>query len=330
MTNAALLYKCPFLVFIAAMLALPLAGLERDPSITMEWFRTYSNTEVHNDGSSMLTDISVGSDTEIEVELEIMDFGFRGVVFCACGSSDSDRAYMLIHTVDGTWQFKYGSATYTGGISQPGKRHVVRTTPQGLYIDGEKVATPTAVQFSAPGFLRLFSAHTYAEGTGTYTIDRWGCANARFHSFKIYERNDNSDLVLKHDIRGCRTTDGGNSVYDAITGTVFMDDDEYSAPTYPIGGAYVVPAPGGTGDVDALTNAVACASTLGARYLDKMVLLEPGTYRFNGVAMRPAASHLNIGSDFLLAGKGASRDDTVLIGDGEGGACRVIKLALRA
>ena len=326
MTNAAILYKSRVLVFIAAMSALPLSGLERNPSITMEWFRTRANTEAHNNGSSMLTDISVGSETEIEVELEIMDFTFRGVVFCACGSSDSDRAYMLIHTADGTWQFKYGSATYSGGISKPGKRHTVRTSPQGLYVDGEKVATPTSVQFSAPGFLRLFSAHTYNEGTGEYSINRWGCANARFRSFKIYERNNNGDLMLMHDIRGCRTTDGGNSVYDATTGTVFMDDNASSAMYYPIGGAYVVSAPGGTGDVNALTNAVACASTLGSQYIvDKMVLLEPGTYRFNGVAMQPAASHLNIGSAFLLAGKGASRDDTVLIGDGDAGGCRVIK-----
>ena len=325
MTNAAPLYKSTVLVFIVAMSALPLAGLERNPSITMEWFRTRAKTDVNNDGPSMLTDISVGSETEIEVELEIMNFDFQSIVFCARGSSVSDRAYMLIHTADGTWQFKYGSATYSGGISKPGKRHIVRTSPKGLYVDGEKVATPTAVQFSAPGFMRLFSSHTYNEGEGTYAISRWGCANARFHSFKIYERNDNGDLVLKHDIRGCRTTDGGNSVYDATTGTVFMDENATSVMYYPIGGAYVVSAPSGTGDVNALTNAVACASTLGARYLDKMVLLEPGTYRFNGVAMQPAASHLNIGSDFLIAGKGASRDDTVLIGDGDGGACRVIK-----
>ncbi len=313
------------LVFIAAMLALPLVGLERNPSITMEWFRTYANTNAHNDGSSMLTGISVGSETEIEVELEIMEFDFRSVVFCACGSSDSDRAYMLIHAADGTWQFKYGSTTYSGGISKSGKRHIVRTSPHGLYIDGEKVATPTAVQFSAPGFLRLFSAHTYNEGAREYSINRWGCANARFHSFKIYERDSNGDLVLMHDIRGCRTTNGANSVYDAITGTVFMDENADSVKWYPIGGPYVVSAPGGTGDVVALTNAVACASTLGERHYDKMVLLEPGTYRFDGVAMKPAESHLNIGGAFLLAGKGASRDDTLLIGAGEAGGCRVIK-----
>ena len=325
MTNVGLYYKSLVFVFIAAMSALPLAGLERNHSITMEWFRTYANTNAHNDGSSMLTDISVGSKTEIEVELEIMNYDFRSVVFCASGSSDSDRAYMLIHAADGTWQFKYGSATYSGGISKPGKRHIVRTSPQGLYVDGEKVATPTEVQFNTPGFLRLFSAHTFDEGTGTYTINRWGCANARFHSFKIYERNNNGDLMLVHDIRGCRTTDGGNSVYDETTGTVFMDENESSSSFYPVGGPYVVCAPGGTGDVNALTNAVACASTFGERYLDKMVLLESGTYRFNGVAMKPAASHLNIGSAFLLAGKGASRDDTLLIGDGIAGGCRVIK-----
>ena len=325
MTNVGLHNKSIVFVFIAAMSALPLAGLERNPSITMEWFRTHANTNVHNDGSSMLTDISVGSKTEIEVELEIMNYDFRSVVFCASGSSDSDRAYMLIHAADGTWQFKYGSATYSGGISKPGKRHIVRTSPQGLYVDGVKVATSTEVQFSAPGFLRLFSAHTYNEGTREYTINRWGCAKARFHSFKIYERNNNGDLMLMHDIRGCRTTNGGNSVYDAITGAVFMDENENSVLYYPIGGPYVVCAPGGTGDVNALTNAVACASTLGERYLDKMVLLEPGSYRFNGVAMKPAESHLNIGGAFLLAGKGASRDDTVLIGDGAIGGCRVIK-----
>ena len=102
MTNVGLRYKSLVFVFIAAMSALPLAGLERNPSITMEWFRTHASTNVNanNNGPSMLTDISIGSETEIEVDLEIMNFDFMSIVFCARGSSASDRSYMLLRAED--------------------------------------------------------------------------------------------------------------------------------------------------------------------------------------------------------------------------------------
>ena len=85
------------------------------------------------------------------------------------------------------------------------------------------------------------------------------------------------------------------------------------------GATYRIPAPGGVGDVTALTNAVAQlnkGNTTGAR-----ILLEPGVYDLRGTATVAGKSvHLYFNTrnkGGLVAGLGDKPGDTILLGGGE-------------
>ena len=309
---------------VAVAFACPAA--ERDPSITMGWFRVFAKTSTNNEGPSFLTDIVMTSNTVVEVELEIMDFAHDCAIFCARGSSAKDREYRLSHTSGNKWSFAYGSSSASGGSAEQGRRHALRAGPDGLYVDGKLAVAATSASFVSPGFLRLFGTHTYDESTDSYAASRWGCGNARFYSFKIYEPNADGTLKLAHDIRGCRTMAGTNAIYDDVTGSVFTDDADYHAKQYPVGGPYIVPSADGIGDVVALTNAIKCATALSSRTPERSVRLDAGLYDLSGVAMA-AGSYINLsGSSIVLAGNGSDRADTILLGGGADGAKRVIYL----
>ena len=151
----------------------PSFALVRDPSIKMEWFRVFAKTGTNNEGRSFLTDITVDSNTVFEIELEIMNFAHSSKIFFARGQSATDRAYSFAH-VSGKWEFYYGSKKYSAPGAVAGKRHTVRLGPDGFTVDGVTVAEVEPASFTSPGFLRLFSEHTYNEATGAYTDSGWG------------------------------------------------------------------------------------------------------------------------------------------------------------
>ena len=86
-------WKYILLLVSGAILAIPSLALERDPSISMEWFRVFAKTSTNNEGRSFLTDITVDSNTVFEIELEIMNFAHSSKIFFARGQSATDRAY---------------------------------------------------------------------------------------------------------------------------------------------------------------------------------------------------------------------------------------------
>ena len=85
-----------------------------------------------------------------------------------------------------------------------------------------------------------------------------------------------------------------------------------------------IPAPGGVGDVAALTNALTQFNALSSR-TSGHIYLQPGVYNLSEVYMT-GASHLTISAaqHGLFAGLGDGPEDTVLIGGGESGAHRVL------
>lgn len=303
----------------------PSFALVRDPSIKMEWFRVFAKTGTNNEGRNFLTDITVDSNTVFEIELEIMNFAHSSKIFFARGQSATDRAYSFAH-VSGKWEFYYGSKKYSAPGAVAGKRHTVRLGPDGFTVDGVTVAEVEPASFTSPGFLRLFSEHTYNEATGAYTGSNWGCANAKFYAFRIYKPGADGALALAHEIRACRTTAGYNTVYDAVTGSVYEDGSVWNRDHYPIGGPYLVSSDGATGDAVALTNAIACACALSTATPNREVRLDPGVYSLEGVVML-SGSHLNLnGSSILLTGTGSDPSKTILLGGAANDNCRVIRL----
>jgi hypothetical protein len=291
----------------------------------MEWFRVFAKTGTNNEGRSFLTDITVDSNTVFEIELEIMNFAHSSKIFFARGQSATDRAYSFAH-VSGKWEFYYGSKKYSAPGAVAGKRHTVRLGPDGFTVDGVTVAEVEPASFTSPGFLRLFTDHLYDEATGAYSsVGDWGRANAKFYAFRIYKPGADGALALAHEIRACRTTAGYNTVYDAVTGSVYEDGSVWNRNTYPIGGPYLVSSDGATGDAVALTNAIACACALSTATPNREVRLDPGVYSLQGIKM-DANSHLYLsGSGILLTGTGTSAAQTVLLGGGLTDQCRVIR-----
>jgi len=318
-------YKLRLALASAAFLAaLTSAAAVRDPSIDMDWFRVWAKVGPNNEGPNALTDIQLTSKSVVEIDLEVTDLTHDGWIFCAMGSSETDRAFALCYTTSGSkWTFRYGANSVSGGSVEAGKRYVVRVSSEGLYVDGVKIGQPAAATFDAPGFMRLFSMHTYNDSTGAYTASGWSRADARFYSFKIYDPDENDELQLTHDIRGCRLDSGVIGVYDSETGSAFAN----GSTSYPLGGQFRVPAEDGTGNVIALTNTIKCAAALSTKVKDIRIVLDPGTYNLSGVKMSTTSggSHLYFSgpSGTVLSGGGADRSDTVLLGGGSADACRV-------
>ncbi|MBQ6914485.1 MAG: right-handed parallel beta-helix repeat-containing protein [Kiritimatiellae bacterium] len=225
-----------------------------------------------------------------------------------------------MHTAGNKWSFSYGATTVSGGTAEVGARHVVRTGPSGLYVDGKLIATPTAASFVSPGFLRLFSNHTYDEGTDAYSASGWGRADARIYSLKFYEPDEHGELQLVHDIRGCRLNSGVIGIYDDVTGSAYAN----TSTSYPIGGQFRVLSENGTGNVVSLTNTIKCVSALSTRTKDLRIVLDPGVYSLADTAMASGSHlYLNCPSGTILSGGGADRAETILLGGGSASSCRV-------
>ena len=160
-----------------------------------------------NYGCCVPTDILLTSESVVETEVEIRALtGYHSTLFCARGSSANDRAYCVIYDTANGWTFNYGSTTVTSGVlAEPGRRYVVRATPNGLYVDGVRVIEMTPASFSSPGKFALFANYTsYNEGTGVYTWNNGSRAQANFWWFKVYGPDGNGGLALEHELVPCQ------------------------------------------------------------------------------------------------------------------------------
>ncbi len=97
------------------------------------------------------------------------------------------------------------------------------------------------------------------------------------------------------------------------------------------GATYRISAPGGVGDVGALTNAIMALNA--ANNTGATILLEPGVYDLRGVytpiAGKPYGAHLYFNTtckNGLLAGLGATPGDTILLGGGDVDKMRVLHI----
>lgn len=308
--------------FAAILAALSCAAAVRNTSVEVESVFVKGGL---NDGPFVKTDINITSNTEIEVQVEIdttwTTTSSDSTIFSACGSSSSDRAYMLVYDIDKGWAFTYnGSSTTYQELAEKGRIYTVRTTPNGLYIDGELVLTKTLANFAPPGKLTLFSPSTTNESTGASSFSNWSRAKARIYSFKIYEPDAVGDLQLVHDLKGCYIETGKVAFYDAVTDSVYPN----SGTDKRFGAEVTVHSENGVGDVVALTNVLALAnSNDGAKGIVK---LEPGVYNLSDVYME-ANSHIKCSaSSTRYVGLGNGPEDTVLLGAGSSGTRRVFNI----
>ena len=277
-----------------------------------------------NTGCLILTDISLTSESVVETEVEICDFTtYSSTLFCARGSSATDRSYVVTYDVAKGWAFTYGSTTtYSNVFAEPGRRYVVRATPDGLYVDGVRVVETSPASFSSPGKLVLFAFYTaYTASTDKYTWSSGSRAQANFWWFKIYGPDGNGGLTLEHELVPCQCTSGAIGMYDEKTGTAWANSGR------PLGTTFTIPAPDGVGDVVALTNALTRmyrARGTGFYNGSFECRLTPGVYDLSGTYM-DADNHLSLDAECCkLYGMGQGPADTVLLGGGTASGRRVL------
>ena len=309
------------IAFAAILAALSCAAAVRNTSVEVE---SVSVNGGLNDGAYVKTDINITSNSEVEVQIEIdtswVNKNSNSTIFSACGVDAKDRAYVLTYVIESGWAFTYnGSSSTYNWLPEKGRIYTLRTTPNGLYLDGELVLSKTLANFAPPGPLTLFGPSTYNESTGAYTSSNWGRAKARIYSFKIYEPDESGELQLVHNLKGCYTDAGKVAIYDAITDSVYANngtDKRLSAEV-------TVHSENGVGDVDALTNVLALANSNGGA--KGIVKMEPGIYDLSPVYM-DANSHLKGSTSSQYIGLGAGPEDTVLLGGGSSGTRRVFNI----
>ncbi len=279
-----------------------------------------------NTGCLILTDISLTSESVVETEVEICDFTtYSSTLFCARGSSATDRSYIVTYDVAKGWAFTYGSTTtYSNVLAEPGRRYIVRATPNGLYVDGVRVVETAPASFSTPGKLVLFALYTaYTASTDKYTWSTGSRAQANFWWFKIYGPDGNGGLTLEHELVPCQCTSGAIGMYDEKTGSAWANSGR------PLGTTFTIPAPDGVGDVVALTNALTRmyrARGTGFYNGSFECRLTPGVYDLSGTYM-DADNHLNLQAVCCkLYGMGQDPADTVLLGGGSDSGRRILNI----
>ena len=287
------------------------------------------STHNGSSGCQIATDISLTSESVVETEVEICDLTtYNSTLFCARGSRTTDRSFVVTYDVAKGWAFTYGSTTtYSNVLAEPGRRYIVRATPDGLYVDGVRVIETTPASFSPPGKLALFAFYTaYTASTDAYTWNAGSRANANFWWFKVYGPDGNGGLALEHELMPCQCTNSFIGMYDEKTGIAW-----YNIGSRALGAAFTVPAPGGVGDVVALTNVLrriylAARVTSGSSYCNGRFdcRLTPGVYNLTGVYME-TQSHLAAKAlSTRIYGLGQGPADTVLVGEGSPGKRRVL------
>ncbi len=302
------------LALLIAAPALAMA-LERETSFYVEYCNAWTTKSPRNDGCFVDTDIMLTSNSVVEVELEVTDTSATVYLFSAGPS------YQLSST--GTqWQFHYGGTaaanTAKGGEVVKDRRYVVKTSPQGIYVDGELAASRSPLNFTPPNALRLFSSAT----------SNWNRGHLRFFWMKIYEPDDNGVLHLEHELRPCMIVGGRMGIYDELGDGVWANGQTYRE----LGGPLVVPAPNGVGSVEGLTNALLAVKRLPAVAHETCVKLEPGTYNLAGITngnnhLSFAGKSADTPAGLYLAGMGDSPADTILLGGGQADGRRVISIS---
>ena len=310
------------LSFAAILAALSCAAVVRNTSVDVEY--VFVNGGL-NDGPYVKTDINITSNSEVEVQVEIdtswTNSDSDSIIFSACGKSNSDRAYMLTYDIGKGWAFNYNgtSSTYNWQPAK-GRIYTLRTTPNGLYLDGELVLAKTLANFAPPGPLTLFGPSAYNESTEAYSSSNWGRAKIVLHSFKIYEPDGEGAMQLVHNLKGCYSDANKIAIYDDVTGDVYAA----SGTDKKLAGAVTVHSSGGVGNVAALTNALALANANGGA--KAVINLMSGIYDLSDVYME-ANSHLKGSASYArYIGLGTGPENTVLLGAGSSGTRRVFNI----
>lgn len=287
-------------------------------------------------GPMVQTDIEITSRSVIEVEVEMYNVSaLDNMIFCSRSATKSPmKTYTLQHVAGKGWRFDYNNsaAAEYGGLAVEGGRYTLRTTPDGLWVNGEKTLSKTAADFETPARLVLFSGVSLDATTGDPVYVTTGRGNFVLYSCKVWTPDESGALQLKANLTPRLTTAGRVGLRDSVADKTYESAFDEDAKTFPLNPYYLVEfadGPEGLRDAFAYSRA-SQLNAAGTDYLKNsyaMVDIAPGTYDLKDIAMSET-SHLiaKLASAGSIRGLGATPADTVLLGLGDADTRRIIEI----
>ena len=99
-------------------------------------------------------------DTKIEMKLALTDISTSQTPFCARGNNTSFNTYTMFYIANTGWRFDYGSYQNSSSVKAEANRaYLIVTDSSGMSVNGERIISTSAAQFTADGRLALFASH---------------------------------------------------------------------------------------------------------------------------------------------------------------------------
>lgn len=161
------------------------------------------------DGSQkVVLDYVPCSNTVVEAKVDVSSTTKNHCIFCARGNNNNTRTYTLfmLKGTDG-WRFDYNNSNSNKSkvVPTPGTPTILRTTCEGLYVDGAKKTTYSLANFVSDNKMSLFFSYNAAAGAVDSAIvggsNSGNEANMKVYYIKIW---DDNGATLKYDLRPWR------------------------------------------------------------------------------------------------------------------------------
>ena len=148
------------------------------------------------------------NDTKIEMKLALTDTSTSQTPFCARGNNTSLNTYTMFYIANTGWRFDFSPHQYSSSVKAEANRaYLIVTDSSGMSVDGERIISTSAAQFTADGHLALFASHY---GNTSYGNNFTG----RFYSFRAWDAQSNPAL----DFLPC-SLNGEVCLYDKVSKT---------------------------------------------------------------------------------------------------------------
>ena len=318
----------------AILLALCIPATALADVARLEYMRIIGSAQ--GTGAWLLTDYVPKSNTVVRAKYASSSASASNnnqFLFCSRLRAEASAAALNFNyapNVGGKFRFDYyatqaaASASFTANrayelLVSGGKAYVTDTETGSVTEIG-----PGLQSFVPQYKMMLFQSYLY--NNGAYD-GRGNSFHGKFYYLQIYEIEDGEEVLKYHFVpcldggvvKLCDLADADKTRY-ALTldsGAAVMPPKEYT-----------IEAPGGVGDVEALTNALATINSMPSSAdgrFNARVWLKPGVYNLADVYMHEKGHlYTEILQGGMIAGLGEGPEDTILIGGGEEGGHRVL------
>ena len=321
----------------AILLALCIPATALADVVRLEYMRIIGSSQ--SVGAWLLTDYVPKSNTVVRAKYTSSSASASNnnqFLFCSRlteGAAANILNFNFAPNVGGKFRFDYyatqaaASSSFTADrayelLVSGGKAYVTDT------VTGSVTEIGPGLQSFVPQYkMMLFQSYSYNDGAYS---GRGNSFHGKFYYLKIYEIEDGEE-VLKHDFVPC--LEGGVvklcDLADADKPRHALTLDSGASVLPPK--EYTIEAPGGVGDVEALTNALVAINSMAADAngrFNARVWLKPGVYDLCGVYMTTTTGSGHLVTESIqggmIAGLGEGPEDTILLGGGEADGRRVL------